>query len=666
MESLESRDLPATLALTAAEVRPDGRTVEVAFEASKPEAYGTPDWMPGQADGIALTTSTGVDLEQIGTVVTTTDDTLTWTATYLVNDPDDVITFGSGNVTLNAGAGLLQDDQGNATGKLTEVVASNNSLVDADGFTTDQFTRGDGGVTLYVSSSHGSDSRSFTEAQSMATPFKTPSKALSMLRSMHMDGTGSAVELLRGDTFDAGGVIQVGGQDAAHPLVIEDYWYKYTSTAKDPQTRPIIQSTSNTNGLSSWSGTGVPDSIDNVVIRDVKFLAKSTTNKATGMDFVNGGKNWTIDNCVVQRFANGIVVGTTKAPFSDVTILRTSVLDSWGKKRPQGAYIAGTQGLLISQSFFDNNGRTTSDGKGRDMYSHNIYLHESDGPAVVWGNVIRGGGSHGIQMRSGGVLAYNYLARNAIAAFIDGPGGSQYKNVVEKAEDISPKLRRGYGLGIGNNYIPGESQILEGNIIVNDNSNNDYAKAISIQESQDSGTHSGLIRNNTIYRGGTVTFTSDGGGTQSSHGSIRLQRNILDNRYGYTFLMGTDYSSYDWFHSDNNVLSTIQASPARINGHGLTYDQWGDATSGSDVHSVVKLTAYRDWNADISDYAQNAGLASSESGFEKLLRDRALGAWNSGFDASNIYQFFASAYSPKNLPGAGSGQFDYYGASDYR
>src|SRR5262249_5576516 len=156
------------------------------------------------------------------------------------SDPDDVITFATSGVTLSAGDGLLQDTSGNSTVAFSNFPVTNNSLVDADGFTTDSFQRGTGGVTLYVSSTYGSDTNSFAQAQHAATPYQAIGQELKQAFQHGLNGTGSDIRLLRGDVFTGGGAIQTGGQDPQHPFIIEDYWYSYSPEAIDPGTRPVI------------------------------------------------------------------------------------------------------------------------------------------------------------------------------------------------------------------------------------------------------------------------------------------------------------------------------------------------------------------------------------------------------------------------------------------
>ena len=162
LETLESRRLMAVLGLQSAQIKPDGRIVELTFSAPADRTAESPDWYTALHDGQFLTTSSGIDLEPIGSIVTNTNNTLTWTVDFLVTNPAQTITYNAAPLTISAPQGLLKDNPGNLTAAINKAAIVNNSLVDSDGFTSDQFQRGSGGFTLYVSSTHGSDTRSLS------------------------------------------------------------------------------------------------------------------------------------------------------------------------------------------------------------------------------------------------------------------------------------------------------------------------------------------------------------------------------------------------------------------------------------------------------------------------------------------------------------------------
>jgi len=352
-----------------------------------------------------------------------------------------------------------------------------------------------------------------------------------------------------------------------------------------------------------------------------------------------------------------------------VTFLRCVIEDarvdnSVASMHPEGIYLSNVKGILISQCTIDNNGRVSSDRTGRDIFSHNVYIQSDCGPAVVWGNVITNGGSHGIQMRSGGILAYNYFGGNAIAAFVDGPGGAQYKNVVEDAQDISTTLPRGFGLSMSASYRSSISQIMEDNIIVN--SVGGQPQGITIDEQvPDYGIQSALIRHNTVVGAGVFNFNSSKN-LSPANGLISNSNNILAPNSGLVY-SAPAFRSWGWYAADQNVLSTT-ALPNRVAMIRNPYQSWSGwtAITGTEANSITTASTFNDASASLGSYAGSLGLSASSSDFINLMRNRPESTWSSQYDMTNLYQYFAWAYTPTNLPALGTGKFDYYGAVDYR
>ncbi|HWE37799.1 MAG TPA: right-handed parallel beta-helix repeat-containing protein [Isosphaeraceae bacterium] len=679
-ERLEARELMATMAPASATVKADGRVVELVFTAPMPAAYGVPDFMPGQLAGVAAKLSNGTPLENIGNVVTTvpasgtTSAQLVWTADYLIDNPAQVVTFGQGQAPLTpnggrlsvvAGGGLLQDGRGNTTAAVSIPVV-NDSLVDANGFTTRSFQRGAGGVTVYVSSTYGNDHETLAQAEDVQTPFRTIAQALNALFAAGQDGKGAAVELLRGDIFTGGAQLRTGGQDPAHPFVMESYWYNYTGKGTDPGTRPVFQISEAGTYSNNWlitSGSGSsPAAINYVVLRDLEIRGvgwNGTNNDGEALCFLRGGTGLTLDDDVFSDFGSDLVIqGTGGGPFSDVTLLRCAVLDTQG----QGLYVENTTNLLISQSVFDHDGRINADFTGRSIYTHDVYIQYDNGPATVWGNVLTNAGSHGIQMRSGGVLAYNYFSGDAYAAIVGAPGGSQYKNVVEQLADISPSQPRGIGLGTTAKFATSNAQAIDFNFILN--SLGHQPQSIQLDQVGANGIHAGLVAHNTVVGGGPLIL----GSTVSTpaDGSIQVADNVFDVGAA-PYFEGPAYSSWAFYASDHNVLnSSLTTASTAYLGQYTTLATWEKGTGGTEVHSLMIRPTYVNPTADAGSYFASRGGTDSVAAFLAALRGRGLGAWGSLFDVRNLYQYFAAMYTPTNLPAAGAGGFGYFGASPYQ
>jgi hypothetical protein len=644
-----------------------------------------PEHAQAWSEGLRVTTNAGFELEPLGTVVREQGGELSWTVSFLVHEAAQVITFNAGQVALSAPEGLLRDNSGNWTAAFAAVAAENLSLVDADGFSTQNFTRGAGGVTLYVSSTHGSINATFAEAQDPRTPIKSVQRAMELLEDNDQDGRGAAIKMLRGDIFAGPVGVNIGGQDRRHPLVLENYWFDYGTGAVDPRKRPVIQTdwtTGSTGGLrAARSGEKMNDGIDHVVVRGLTFKAvnrKDPEQDGFGMRLYSGGHNWLIDDVVINNFTHNISIQSLQAQFDEVTILRSIVIDAHltYKTAPpvsgafyasQGLFVSGTTGLMVSQSTFDRNGRTTANWSGRNYYSHNMYLSAGGGagPATVWGNVIRAAGSHGVQMRAGGILAYNYLGRNVVAGFVDGVGGAITHNVVESAEDFNANEERGMGLMISTAQGTSLASVIERNIVVHKNSG--AGEPIILWRDPAGNVENALIRNNTLVNAGTLNYRL--GDAPLDQFTLRAYGNLVDARDKRAVYVrsGTNTDTdWRWLESDDNLYSSEQLDSAF-----RWFNDVGDlgawrAETGGDLDSMIKSPAYVDGTAKIQHFGAANGAGSTEANFAARVRTRRPDFWPKYADMTRLFDFYAAAYRPKNLEALGSGPLDFHGAVDYR
>jgi hypothetical protein len=677
----------ATLSATGATVLPDGRIIEVTFAGTTPTNVAVMDWIPGALAGVSLTASVALGtLEHVGNTLLSSGGTLTCTARYLITDSSKVVIYGQSAFTLSAGGGLLQDVFGNTTASLSGLSVTNHSLVQADGFTSQSLPRGTGGIALYVSSSHGNDT---TGDGSLGNPFATIGKAHDTLFLGGHDVDGSAVRLLRGDTFANGLQFKCQGQNRTHPFVLESYWNGSYGT--DPGTRPLINYDVTAHGggeaFKCTGGGGTPLSVSNVLIRQLEVVATNTTGAisgVTGFSLLRGGSDWTIDDCIIRNFGDNITLIGFNGPWSNFTLLRTVLADSFSDSgttgdRPQGLFVDGcTAGLLISQSPLIDNGRTTSDHTGSNIFSHNCYLHEDllndsayhNGPAVVWGNIFRGGGSHGIQMRSGGVLAYCHLPRNAIACSLDGlPGGWLFKNVVELGRDIDGNVRA-WGLDLGSNYSPSLSQCAEWNIHANavGGASGDGPRALQLTGiGPTANITSSILRHNTDYLHGFTELET--GANHSNAGTTSTNiRNVRENGPVYLYVNYSAAAPGTEYTGDDNALHTSKASGQQtiVTDNNATLAAWKSATNNSESHSIVGAVTFVNAAASAGDFYASVGGTNSESAYVTAIKTRPLGTWRNVDNLQTLYAYYASQFKATNLPSLGSGTYDYIGVADYR
>ena len=600
-------------------------------------------------------------------------NTLTWHAQYLITDPAKAVLLAQSNITVSGSGGLLQDSAGNRTAAFSAHAVTNLSLIDASGFTAASLAPPQGAVVLYVSSSQGNDSRTFMQAQNPATPLATGVKAFQMLNNNGQTATGAAIRFLRGDTFfNAGMQLRAYGPDPSHPMILEDYWYDYTGHSVDPGTRPLFTNSNNPaqqNAFnSSQGGQWGSTLVDNVLIRRLAFQQTDSNGGGAALSLLVPG-TLTLDDLLIQGYGGNVVVQYQGAlrPQNRLTVMRSIIIDAHDTSgaHTQGMFLLGLDSILLSQNIIDNNGHVSADLTQNDIYSHNVYLQVENQPAIAWGNLVRQGGSHGIQFRPGGVAAYNVFSGNAIASFQAAAGGGYYKNVIEKTRDISPGAVRGQGLLLGNGVLA------EKNIIVNTVSTGVNALALGYDLTYLANpVRETIVRNNTVYNHGLGLSVP-----AASAGMMVTQRcNVIATaNYGVMDWLNQNAATgtfANWFGADFNVYWSTSAYPFRVEYTGAANRAFAAYLSalGVDAHSTFSAVSVANPTADMgSYYASIGGVANGGTGLEAsyitLLRSRPARTWAPKYQIELIWPYYAAQYAvtaPQTLPstcsylGAGS------------
>jgi len=311
---------------------------------------------------------------------------LTWTATYLITDPSSVVTIQQMDLTIKAQAGVLQDDSGITTEAFAAFPVSNLSLVDVDGFTSKSIKPTAGGVTLYVSSSKGSDNNTFTQAQNQNTPLATPSRAMALLIANRKFSMGSQILLRKGDTwYDQVIGLSAMGADQKHPMVVGSYW---DGSEADRSKRPTLVATKEKSAV-FLSGDRPESNVrwveaQDILIRGLHLIQTYPNGTGAGISLSAGGSGLTIDDCIIQNFGANLLSQVHKSNhgyLSGLTVLRTALLDSHDGTgaHTQGAFIHLSKNALISQSIFDGNGKVSGARPLADRFLLPIHRQEADG-----------------------------------------------------------------------------------------------------------------------------------------------------------------------------------------------------------------------------------------------------------------------------------------------
>ncbi|MDE2507969.1 MAG: hypothetical protein KGM43_12215, partial [Planctomycetota bacterium] len=143
---------------------------------------------------------------------------------------------------------------------------------------------------------------------------------------------------------------------------------------------------------------------------------------------------------------------STDAGVNHLTVHRTIIRDTFlpTQGHCQGIYVSQVQGLFLCESHIDNCGRKSPDRVCGDIFSHGGYIQYTNFPGIVVACAFTRNGSHGVQLRPGGAIAYTYMGKNGLASFIGSVGGAYWRSVVEKSADITtpPSAWTGAALGL--------------------------------------------------------------------------------------------------------------------------------------------------------------------------------------------------------------------------
>lgn len=347
------------------------------------------------------------------------------------------------------------------------------------------------GITvIHVSSSTGVDGQ---DGRSPATAVKTIRRAQALLRNE----AGDRMLLRCGDTFEEIlGNWNKSGSSPETPLVIGSY-------GEGP--RPTIRAQQTV--LNLYGNAAL---LHDVLISGIRFVAVGRNPDAPDFNpagpaglavrIVRPVHRLTIQDCRFEFFQGNLALtGDVRlGRLNEITLRRCLVLNSWttgGATTGQGLYADKVDGLTIEDCVFDHNGwNERVPGAVPNIYRHNIYISHDTSDVRVRGNVLAHAGSHGVQMRSGGVCENNLFIDNAIHCVLAGEKGLFRHNVVVGGRDIDEKNPRGFGL-----TLAAGQGLVEDNLFVHKPVTT--AGAIHIEHSKwtpETGVHA-EIRGNVIY-----------------------------------------------------------------------------------------------------------------------------------------------------------------------
>lgn len=263
------------------------------------------------------------------------------------------------------------------------------------------------------------------------TPVATSARGYSLLRNGFPDWL----------LFRAGGVYdelpkwdELSGRSEDEPMVV-GVWG--APEGERPRFSPRLVGT-------YWQPRLGDRTVDHVVFHG---LASTGDGDGVGVRWMMNSTDIRFVDCNITGFSDNMVFQgldpDTEYDIHDITISRCIVLDATGGgNKGQGIYATGVDRLLIEHSIFDDNGPS-------NIFSHNLYIATGNSNVEVRGNILTRAGSHGLQLRSGGVVDGNLIALNPLAMFATTSESVVSNNLILFGQDIDANEPRGWAMDIG-------------------------------------------------------------------------------------------------------------------------------------------------------------------------------------------------------------------------
>ena len=392
------------------------------------------------------------------------------------------------------------------------------------------------------------------------------------------DGTGDWMLLKAGDVwFENLAGWSKSGLSSDYPLLISSY---------GRGERPVLE-TGDQDGFSDITSS---TPINHVAITGILFYAD--TRDPDSPDYVGpkGGyglhtlvqvDDLLVENCVFDSYVYNLSIQGTYGPATHIGLRRNLVLDAYTDSvKSEGLYMSHASSVLIQGNVFDHNGWNEKVAPA-NVYSHNIYLDESNNDVYVEDNIIADASSHGLQARCGGTIEGNVFINNPIGLLF-GNGRSAKDGGVEGIVSGNVFLGtgsingagRGWAIEIGNTSAD-EQTLISGNIIAQDQMGS--ASSAAIVFSTGEGTE-----DDPLSRSGVHNVTLEGNVIYRWEQAIKINSDLVPGGTGATGLSGLVIKNNDFQRCTRTRLSrrgrsttamtndskAIVTSPAAARSHG--------------------------------------------------------------------------------------------------
>ncbi|MCA9273972.1 MAG: right-handed parallel beta-helix repeat-containing protein [Phycisphaerales bacterium] len=493
-----------------------------------------------------------------------------------------------------------------------------------DGWT--ELNPGPNSKVIYVSSSLGNDNN---DGLSQGRPVKTIEHAYDLLR----DGQPDWIRLRRGDIwYEALPNWKKSGKSYAEPMVVSYYG--------ESTLRPRLY-TGTTRGMRA-AGPEVRKHLRFVGF-EVRPHLRTREDAPGGIEFICEHEDILIEDCLIAGYADNLQFqGDDVARARDIRVRRCIIVDSWAVGRhSQGLYATRVDNMFLEQNIFDHNGwKVGEEGAEPTIFNHNIYIQANCSGIQVLDNIISNASSHGVQMRSGGVVVGNFFYKNAINVLLGHEDyvttGAVNSNVIMAGKDIGPGLPRGMGIHI---QFTKDAKVRD-NIILRNGTDAGQSEAIAIIGDSNDLVQNLLIERNTIYNWrNNVVIENDGlrnmtfrnnvvYDSQNESPAVRHWTTAtLDDvvAYNNTYYIG---GTSNWFRAFNSYYNL---------------NQWLNVADESSPRSFSGRS-FVDDSRTLVTYAQNLLLPADDDVVVNRARLMNRTTWDDNYTAKKIVTYFKEGY----------------------
>jgi len=398
-----------------------------------------------------------------------------------------------------------------------------------------------------------------------------------------------------------------------------------------------------TGSTDCWRSANSSLALNNIAIVGLHMIADTWTgvgaDAPVGVYMLRNGENLLVEDCLIEKYANNIVVQGYPTTFTNAQVRRCVLSDPFRTDTGDtNIYVENVDGVLLEENVISN--LLANDARGNQI-SHNIYIQETcaRNSAIVRGNIVYNGRTN-LTVRCGGRVENNLAIRGGQGIAIGyNVGTPNYVPAVVRGNVITESRNHWNGqlLGLG---------ICFDNVDGVDCSNN------VIYHGTDGGYHIGImvngnnraidVANNVVY-----DWQQSGGSpcafqvvTTSLAGPITVHDNQFQQPTWGQLVWNEGGASSVVAYSNNKEHAAI-ARPFYDSSY-LSFSEWQaahEATANSNV------PAYFDVSRNPGAYNAVLGGEASTEGFISVARHQSHAAWRTEYTAQAFNDYVRGGFN---------------------